>query len=334
MLLLALAGCGAPRPPETAWVGHLAPRDGQAERAIDLGLRPLAEGGELFDGKRLGVRHVEAATAEQARAEAARLLAVNRVAALLVGPGVPGAEEVVATARPHGAAVVLMQEVAGPVDGAVLVAAGPGLRGRTLAAFGRERLKLSRVALVADRGDRLSAARAEAFAARWREGGGQVREWAAEGPLGRALAERPEAVALAVPASKAGALALGGFAGPVFVLAGNEVGSEWATAYTATDYAAEAPLPPEGEAWRRAYAERFGQPPGRAAALARDGLTVLLAGLRGGGPGRAELREQLEGLGEVAAVTGRLSWDRGQPRRPVFVVRTAGGKREVVWTAP
>src|SRR5262249_35115051 len=107
LLLLAalLAGCSGRSPEETVWVGHLAPLSGsprdrgeQAVQAIELALEQAKEDGVTAGGRPLGVRHVDAAGGE-ARAEAVRLLTVNRVAALIVGPGVSGAEEVVAEAR-------------------------------------------------------------------------------------------------------------------------------------------------------------------------------------------------------------------------------------------
>src|SRR5262245_7369829 len=94
LLTLALAGCSKPAAPETVWVGHLTALSGprqaegeQARKAIELALQPIHEKGELFEGRRVGVIYVDAARPEQARAEAARLLAVNGVIALLVGPG-------------------------------------------------------------------------------------------------------------------------------------------------------------------------------------------------------------------------------------------------------
>ena len=59
-------------------------------------------------GRSLGVRHVEAKDKTRARAEASRLLAVNRVACLIVGPEVEGVAEVFAIARSHGTVAVVL----------------------------------------------------------------------------------------------------------------------------------------------------------------------------------------------------------------------------------
>src|SRR5438045_2221500 len=104
LLLLAalLAGCSGRSPEETVWVGHVAPLSGpardrgeQAVQAIELALEQAEADGFTAGGRPVGVRHVDAAGGK-ARAEAVRLLTVNRVAALIVGPGVPEADEVVA----------------------------------------------------------------------------------------------------------------------------------------------------------------------------------------------------------------------------------------------
>src|SRR5262245_18612517 len=90
---LLLAGC-ARATPEPVWIGHLAPLSGPDRRraevavgAMQLMLEEAVEKEQTFAGRRVGVRHVDASDAVKARAEAVRLLTVNRVAALVVGPG-------------------------------------------------------------------------------------------------------------------------------------------------------------------------------------------------------------------------------------------------------
>src|SRR5262245_7513283 len=149
LVTLALSGCTRSGAPETVWVGHLVPRSGprqaegeQARMAFEMALTTLRTNQELFDGRALGVRHVDASRPGQARAETARLLAVNRAVALLVGPGVPGVEEVVAAAHTHETAVIVLDGLPVPPDaGSVVLGAGPAQRGRALATFAREKLK-------------------------------------------------------------------------------------------------------------------------------------------------------------------------------------------------
>src|SRR5689334_6421116 len=108
---LLLAGCSRKAEPEVLWVGHLAPLSGphrergeEAARAIELLLDQIKA-----DGKKVAVRHVDAESKATARAEAVRLLAVNRVLALLVGPGVEDPDDVAAAARAQDAGVVVLE---------------------------------------------------------------------------------------------------------------------------------------------------------------------------------------------------------------------------------
>src|SRR4051794_36107413 len=89
--LLTVAGCAGQAKDEPIWVGHIGPVGKRIESSIngiqqtlaDLRQREVTVGGRV-----IGVRHVEAKDKARARAEASRLLAVNRVAALIVGPAV------------------------------------------------------------------------------------------------------------------------------------------------------------------------------------------------------------------------------------------------------
>ena len=75
-------------------------------------------------GRHVGVRHVDAAKGD-ARAEAIRLLAVNRVAALIVGPGVKNLDDILAAARAHPTPVIVLDEVVQAPDCARRVPARP-----------------------------------------------------------------------------------------------------------------------------------------------------------------------------------------------------------------
>jgi ABC-type branched-subunit amino acid transport system substrate-binding protein len=290
-------------------------------------------------GRHLGVRHVDAAP--DARAEAVRLLAVNGVTGLVVGPGVAGAEEAAASARAHGAAVVILDEVAGaPVGPAVkLLGPDPARRGRALAGLARKTLKKKRVAVVIDRGSAVCAALANAFTEAWRPGG-EVREWPADDALNRpgALAERkefaPDVMLAAVPA---GRLANIDWAPGVPVLYGGPDVDEgvlrraaWpekTEVYAATLYTAAAELSAAGQAWRTAYEKAANEPADRAAVLGSDGLRLMMEGLtRAQGGLRERLRHALAGVKEFEAVTGKVTWKDGMAVRPLFVVRVAGGK--------
>src|SRR4051794_13928169 len=97
LLLVAvlLAGCTSSSQPEPIWVGHLTPLSGsgrnQGEQAVAAMNLTLEQSREEA-GRPLGVRHADSAK-DTARAEAVRLLSVNRVCALVIGPGVANREK-------------------------------------------------------------------------------------------------------------------------------------------------------------------------------------------------------------------------------------------------
>jgi ABC-type branched-subunit amino acid transport system substrate-binding protein len=131
--LLLFSGCSRKAEPEVLWIGHVAPLTGPrrergeaAVRAVEL----LIEQARA-DGKKVAVRHVDAESKATARAEATRLLAINRVLALLVGPGIEDIDDVTAAARAHEAGVIVLEQ-------------DPDWQGRALAAFVFEKLRSGR----------------------------------------------------------------------------------------------------------------------------------------------------------------------------------------------
>jgi len=213
LLSLALiAGCSSSKP-ETIWIGHLVPLSGpdretgeESVRAMQLVLEKARADGFTVAGRPVGVRHVDSAT-DKMRAEATRLLAVNGVSALIVGPGAGDVAEVIAAARSHSAPVIVLDEVAEAPDysGAVLLGSDPTQRGEKLAEVAREQLKFTKIAVVIDK--KPGCVRlAEAFMADWRKGKGESRSWnlstLSDGEGHEAIrAWKPDAILLAVPAS-------------------------------------------------------------------------------------------------------------------------------------
>ena len=113
--LIAFAGCAGRSKEEPIWVGHIGPLGKRGESAINGMQQMLADLREetfAVGGRSLGVRHVEAKDKTRARAEASRLLAVNRVACLIVGLGVEGVAEVCAIARSHDAIAIVLDGTA------------------------------------------------------------------------------------------------------------------------------------------------------------------------------------------------------------------------------
>ena len=138
--LLTLAGCASQQPEAPIWIGHLVPPGKRGESAINgiqQTLADLRESEVTIAGRSIGVRHVEVKDKARARAEASRLLSVNRVGCLIVGRGVEGVADVVAIARSHGALVMLLDgtEDRTLADQALVLDLDPQTRGKMLARF-------------------------------------------------------------------------------------------------------------------------------------------------------------------------------------------------------
>jgi ABC-type branched-subunit amino acid transport system substrate-binding protein len=355
-VLVALAvGCSSPAKPDPVWIGHLAPqsgpnRDGGEEsiRAMQLVLEQAQADGFKVAGREVGVRHVDSAS-ENARAEATRLLGVNRVVALIVGPGAGDVEELVAAARAHAAPVLILDEVVERPDypGATLLGPDPARRGEEAAAH-LARGGVKRVALLVDPSRPKYRAVADSFARHWKDRG-ELRRWeVADLKRPDALKEmngyQPGAVVLAAPNGwcldsratlRATFPAKGdppqlGFVGddgaPLLRSPGRQnLGSqEWFVTVVPPE---GAELPEAGSALLRRLGKEH-NPPGRDAILALDGLRLVLEGLKkAGSPQRDKLVEALDGITEFEAVTGKLTWNQGRPVRPLFVVAGSAPKK-------
>jgi branched-chain amino acid transport system substrate-binding protein len=361
LLMLLSAGCGPGKPPEPIWMGHLAPLTGtnreQGEEAVQS-MQQILEIGREKDwqaaGRSLGVRHVDAGGG-QARAEAVRLLAVNRVAGLILGPGLADAEEVAAAARAHEAAVVVLDEAAEAPAGpsVILLGPDPARRGRALAHLARTQWKKPRVAVLLDGGDRISTAVSGAFTSGWRQAGGSLREWnigdkSESSTIKEDMAKfQPEVVLVAVPAPRLRELA--GLLPAVAVLYGGpDVDEEellrnttalpaGATLHAATAFTSAATLTDPFKEWCRRFEKSQRKPPGRSAVLAYDGLGLMMTALEQENPKasnnlRTRLRDALPGIKEFQGATGKIVWKDSQAVRPIFLVRFTAGKPNILAT--
>lgn len=346
LLLTLAAGCTTTAPPPV-WLGHVAPLSGagagrseEAVRAMQLVLEDARGDGEL---PAAGVRHVDVADPTRGQAETVRLLAVNRVAALIAGPGLANPEAALLAGRAHGAPVVLTDEVpfAAASPGDVLLGPDPVQRGRTLARAAHGRLKRTKAILFVDRSDRIAATAADAFAAEWRTLGGAIeeREVSQSGPANAdllvvAVTSKAANEAFAALASKAPADA-------AFLYAGADDGTFTPPAdvkqavYHASLFAPQAPPSPAMKAWQTRYEQRYGARPGRAALLAHDSLTLLLATLTDTpSRDRADLIRTLGDRTTFDSLTGPVVWADGRPQRTLYLLRDRGGKRDLVETIP
>jgi DNA-binding LacI/PurR family transcriptional regulator len=116
-VVVLMMGCSASTP-EPVWYGHVGRTDEESLR----GVRERLQG---EDAALVRLRHV--APGENARAVAVRLLSLNRVKGLILGPGIADVAEVVAAVRPYEVPIVVIQE-SEPVDGARILGGKPGTR--------------------------------------------------------------------------------------------------------------------------------------------------------------------------------------------------------------
>jgi ABC-type branched-subunit amino acid transport system substrate-binding protein len=308
---------------------------------IDTALRLAREDG-WPGGRPLAVRHVDSSTGQPADS-AVRLLAVNRVAALVLGPGVQAQPALVA-ASAQGALALVLDELPEPPAGlpAVLLGPDPGQRGEELAKLARDRSGARRIAVVSDPSDPVSAALARAFVGAWGKDGRlvevnpdseKVPPPAADVVLAAVPPAKLDAVCRRFAGVDGGALVL--YGGPdveeAEVLAAGHPGE----VYHVTAFAASGPLSEVGQRWREAHVQTWSHPPGRAAALAADSIYLLLAGLRTApSPGRDGLAKALDRLDTFTGVTGTVRWSNGRPHRPLYLLVSASGKVRKVQRLP
>jgi branched-chain amino acid transport system substrate-binding protein len=356
---LAAAGCGPRGGPDPITVGQVVPLSGPdrargeaAHRGARLALQLAPEGQREVRGRPVVVRHADAPDAEAAGAQAVRLARLNRAAALLAGPGASRAEAVARAAAPLDVPVVLAADAAPwpPGEPAVCLAVDPAARGRVLARFAAEDLKAARAAVLRDGRSGLASAVADGFARAWRSRGA-VREWSFATDAERdALAarvagdgERPDVVLLAATPDdalrlrraladakvEAKGLYGGEDAGPAAAAGGGAGEVYLATAYDAGG------LTQAGKEFAARYEQEFHEPPDLAAALAYDGVRLLLGAFaRAGGAVPARVREELVRAEGFEAVTGPLAFRDRYARRTLFVVRVRGGAADLVRTFP
>jgi branched-chain amino acid transport system substrate-binding protein len=358
---LALAGCSTRTEPEPIWLGHLAPLSGpdrlrgqSARQGILLAVEEARAEGQTVAGRRVAVRHADTrGQAEVARAETVRLLAVNKVAALLAGPEASLAGEVVQAAGPYEVGVVVPGELPDPPPaGALALGARPGYRGQVLARYAAKQLKAQRAALLTDARDALATAVAAGFARAWpRRPPRALGEWTYEKEaelddlVGQVRDWKPGVVLLAARLRDFGKLCARlrtrGVKGPI-LHGGPDVGAEALRRvaaddpdlYTATVYAYRG-LSGRGEKFALQYEKRFGEPPDLFAVQAHDAARLLLEAVQQAQSGeRAKVREALLGKEAFEALTGTVSWQERLPRRRLFLLRLRKDEVKLVRTVP
>jgi ABC-type branched-subunit amino acid transport system substrate-binding protein len=354
--LLLLTGCSQKTPPEPIWVGHLTSMTGPgksagvaSQAAVKLDVEDFAADGFKVVGRPVAVRHVDTrGDAETARVEAGRLIAVNKVVALLTAVDPASAERIGRESLPYGVPVVVCGELPGPPgENVFVVGAGPAARGRALARAAEDIVKGGPVAVLVDGRDPIAGALASAFAREYRKDGkhtATVADYLNADEFSRKRAalvgQKFDAVLLAGSAEDAEQLRndLHTTKRTCPLLFGGADGvSSWSDiagvpVYSATAFLTEE-LSEKGGAFARRYQEKTGERFDLSAALAVDATNLLFEALKQTAPG-TKLREQLAKIETLDGTTGALTFKDRQARRPVFVVSWKGGAATLVKKVP
>jgi branched-chain amino acid transport system substrate-binding protein len=365
LLVLACGGCGPRSEPEPVTIGQLISLSGpqkqmgeHARNGAGLAVEVALRGGRRVLGRKVAVRHVDTrGEADLVPAEAVRLVTLNRVVAILGGPEQSAGEPLARAVQTYGVPVVLTADLASvPVnEAAFCLNAAPETRGEALARYATRGLRCRHVVVLSDVRAAPGTALAASFVKRWRQERrddkeARIDEWACQKDdewndlFSRTVAAKPDGVLLAVgsgefarlrtrlvAAGSKAALLYGGEDRGTDILP--EPPREGPAAYLATAFSVRAELGDTGQAFVQKYEEKFHQPPDLAAALAYDGVLLLIDALeraktaQPGHPG-----EELSAVADFHSVTGPLSFVNRRAKRPVFVVKFETGEAKVVDT--
>ena len=321
-----------------------------AHQGIDLALEEVSESSGWINGRPVQVLHPLYPADDPSKLQpiAVRLLAVDRIPALLGGFDLDDAQLLARTAQSYEAALITPVEL--PVqplaENLFSINVSLDFEAKTLARFARQELRADRIAIVPDRRPE-SAALVTALK---QELSQQHVTW--EDPLSlKTQADLPELIERLKKASVNVVFYCGAAAGlpqirarlaaaglkPAVVVAG--MGAELELlrtdrsagqgVYAATPFVAEA-ADANGQSFAKKYQERFHETADTAAALSYDGLRVLLEALRRAKDASAEKVRAELARGDSApmeSVTGAFSFSAGHvARRPLFVVQIEDGQ--------
>jgi branched-chain amino acid transport system substrate-binding protein len=342
---MLVAGCSSTPAAPTLYLGYVANYTGadrvaaqNARRGIELALRHFNKNPDK--SMTVKVRVVEVADKLDAfESAAARLVSVNRVAALLGGRTVAEAERLdrggVPVLSPIGSRSRAMTEYA------FCTGLTPAFRGRVLAKFAAEELKAKRVAIFADDRSEEAGALAEAFAREWPAVAGEPKQprprpefFGKQAKLADLLSnlekEKVQAVVIA------GKVDGDWPAVSVPILYGGDE-ADWprkpaGVVYTTTAFVRDADSK-EVKEFVKEYRGIHEEDPDVNAAVAYDDTRMLLDALVKSEPnfGAAALRKALAETDKFAGLSGPMGFDKEQClRRPAFVVRWDNGQVKMV----
>ena len=331
---LLLAGCSGSDPNAPIELGHVHPanHDDAEYKALTLAATTLnADGDARPLGRPVKILHAPAGTKpEEAGAQAARLIALNKVSGLIGGERYDQAERIGAAVQ--GEDVLALSPAdwpgAAPSPNLFTVGVAPAERGRVLAKAILER-KPQAVAIVRDPAARSANLAADQFAAECQAAGVRVIDMA-PGP------SKPTAdvVFFACPVKQALELRPTGDKPVVFGGSDAELSDLLAGGPAADGFLVATAAYPDLKtdrltAFTTRFREKFGQPPPTSAILAHDAFTIWVEAVRRAntldvGPVREQLLKRDK---PFDTLTGPLVFtDDHTARRPVFVGTVSGGK--------
>jgi branched-chain amino acid transport system substrate-binding protein len=363
VMTLTLAGCGAKPELPPILIGHVAPVSGvdrasgqHARQGVLLAVEEVNKDDQRIAGRRIEVLHPDCRpTPEAVRAVAVRLIAIDKVAALLGGTDAGQVESLVQGLSQIGETAKVPLVAPGglpdrPANAFVFhTGVAPAMQGRTLARFASQKLAAKRVAVLVNAGENrgvASSARAGAFAGEFRKEGRVLGEWSYHTAAElKELTDRlkttppPDAVLVAGVAEDLQELRKSSLGEKtVWLLAGDEqclsalrLSPIPNSVYLTTAFVADRALERTRDFVRK-YQDRFKDLPDAHAALAYDSARFLFEGLRQAkGLEGSRVREALAELKTFESVTGPLSLDADHwANRNVFVVQVENGQAKTV----
>jgi len=358
---LALAGCFGKGETPTVVIGHVSTLSGSgrgpgehATRGIRLAVEEVERDPAKGPGRAILVRHTDTRGELDAfESEAVRLVAVNRVVALLGGANAAEVERLERAQVPVVAPAGLHTRAMGEL--VFLTGLSPAFEGQVLARFAAQDRAASTAAVLADERREEALQVAEAFVRAFPAAVRKQQPKAAAPPpavwrYGKTASF--EELAARVRDSKPRVLLVAGSAGDLHallavlkqpdlaVLWSDADGATWPhgegltsnPVYQVTPFASDAETP-QAKAFLEQYRKAFSEDPDVQAALAYDGARLLFEALRqaDNNYGSGQLREKLAGIKGFPGLTGPLAFGPDQQlRRPALVVRLEKGQAKIV----
>lgn len=337
-----ILGCGGSSEPPPVYLGHVADRSGPDARGgpmAELGIRlALLDGDPVrIEDHPVAVRHTDTRGEPAAyEAEAVRLVALQRVPALLGGTTPEEVERLQRAGVPVLA--FLGRPRTGPFDRAFFLGVAPARRGQVLAEAARKEPNAADLRLFVAEGNEEAPAAATAFAGAWKELGGQALTPIV---LGKDLATIVKNADLkpGAPIAFAGSGAdfarfthhLDGKTGTLWFLGPEtdlppSVSQPYLYAGSFSPAAAEE----ASKQFAAAFRKQFGKPADAHAALAYDGVRLLIDAIRRASAAGEGLGKELRATKDFPGVTGTLTIGPDQAvARRILVIRREGERDTV-----